>query len=74
MNENDGTITSSPLPISCARRAACSADVPEFTATQCFVPTNSCKLFSNSSISCPIAHVCPLLMTLFTIFSSSSSV
>ena len=48
--------------------------VPEFTATQCFVPTNSCKLFSNSSISRPMAHVLPLLMTLLTIFSSSSSV
>jgi len=34
INENDGIIISSPSPNPYAKRVACSADVPEFTATQ----------------------------------------
>ena len=39
--ENDGTITSSPLPTSKASRDAWRAAVPELTATACLAPVKS---------------------------------
>src|SRR5712692_7981460 len=52
-NVNDGRITSSPCFISSAYSAACSAAVPEFTATAYFDLTNEERSFSNSCTLLP---------------------
>jgi hypothetical protein len=39
INVKEGTITSFPLCIPCAKRAACKADVPELKVTAYSVPT-----------------------------------
>ena len=50
---NEGTITSSPLPMPAARRPRCKADVPELTATQCRPSTVAENSFSNAATSSP---------------------
>ena len=52
-NENDGTMTSSPGPKPSAISESWSADVPEFTATQCRPPTSAPNSCSNAATSGP---------------------
>ncbi len=47
-NENGVVMTSSPCVIPLAIKATCSAEVPLLTATACFVPQYSAKLFSQA--------------------------
>ena len=42
-------MTSSPMPMPSARKAATSAEVQEFTASACRTPMNSPKSFSASA-------------------------
>src|SRR5438309_11962987 len=52
-NVNDGRSTSSPCLMSSEYSAACSAAVPEFTATAYFDLTNEERSFSNSCTLLP---------------------
>src|SRR5258705_6122311 len=55
MNDNDGTITSSPARTPTAMRARCSPVVQELTATPWLAPTRSANLRSNSATRGPCA-------------------
>lgn len=50
---NEGTTTSSPAPIPAATSASRSAEVPEFTATQCRPSTSAENSSSNAATSGP---------------------
>ena len=50
---NEDTITSSPFLIPSVTKAKCSAVVPLFTVTACFVLQNFENFFSNSGIYFP---------------------
>src|SRR5205823_11834239 len=53
-NVSEGTTTSSPGDTPSVTSAACSAAVPEETATTCPAPTSSASLDSNSLVRFPI--------------------
>ncbi len=55
MNENDGTMTSSPGPIPHATNARCSAVVQELTATPSRAPTRAANFSSKLATRGPCA-------------------
>src|SRR5438034_10869099 len=71
MNVNDGTMTSSPVPMPAVASARCRPVVQEVVAIPCFAPTYAATAFSNSATFGPcVTH--PLLIDSYGARASSS--